>query len=258
MPANFARSSSPARICAALARKNSGPNRAGARIDLPHAAAETRIHDDERIDALGVQPRQPCADFRIDDDFVDPVAAETESGQRDLLVDAVGVDALPPGVFGRLHAMAGVGEEDEVARFRVGDERIHLRHDPRPGHVGVEQGDGLDAAALQRFGNILGVGARALQLHGRRQSRIDVNADDERADCSAARRSQRLRRNRARSREGRRRDRQEQHQFAHRLILSCAEGLHSGAPVRTHSTRRSSAQASFWETGLPSNLTSNG
>ena len=249
MPANFARSSSPARICCGAGAQNPRPHRACAGIDLAHAAAETRIHDDERIDALCVEPRQPRPNFRIHDDFVDALAAEVESGERDLLVDAVGIDALPTGVFRSLHAVACECEQNEVARLRLGDEGIHLSHDLRPGRVGVEQNDGLDAVPAERSGDILGVRASALQLHGCRQSRIDVDANDERADRSAARRTQVIGRNRAglsKGRGGRRAGgSQEQHQFAHRPFPSHVEGPQSGAPLRTHSTRRSSAQASL-------------
>ncbi len=237
-------------------------DRAGARIDLSHAAAETRIHDDERIDALRVEARQPGPNFRVDDDFTDPVAAKTEPGERDLFVDAVGVDALPSRVFRRLHAVAGEGEQNEVARLRLGDKGIHLRHDFRAGHVGVEKNSGLDAAATQRLGDILGVRSSALQLHRRRQSPIDVDADDERADRPTARRPQVVGQNgagvgkRAGSRRGG--GDQEHHQSAHRPFLSNVERPQSGAPWRTHSTRRSSAQPSSRVTGRPSSEVSKG
>ena len=158
--------------------------------------------------------------------------------------------------------MPGVCEQNEVTRLRLGDQGIHARHDVRARNVGVEQNDGLDPVPAERFGNVLGVRPSALQLHGCRQSRIDVDADDKRADRPAARRSQIIGQSLAglRKRAGGRRASggQEQHQFAHGPFPSNVEGPQSGAPWRIHSTRRSSAQASSCVTGRPSNDMSNG
>ncbi len=147
-----------------VAVQDARPHLPRPRIDLSHSPAEARIHDDERIDRLGVEPRQPRPHFQIDDDLAGAGAAKAESRQRDLFVDPVAIDPLPTRIFRHLHAVSGIGEENEVARFRFGDERVHLRHDLCAGHVGVENNDGLDAAPLERPGDILGVRLCAAQL----------------------------------------------------------------------------------------------
>ena len=163
---------------------------ARSRIDAAHAAAEAGIHHQHRIDALGVEPRQPGPHFDVDDDFPGPGAGETEIGKRDLFAGAAPREAFPPRIFRGLHAMAGIGDDREIPFLGVLDQVVHRIDDTLPRDLPVQNGDRVDAILFERRCDIHGVGRRASQLRPVAQIGVMVHSDHDDADRSSARRAQ--------------------------------------------------------------------
>ena len=118
-------------------------------------------------------------------------ALETESGERDLFVDALRVEPLPVLVLGHLHAVSGVADDDEVARLRRLDQLVHLSDDARARHVVIEEAREVrHPLLLQHRGDVFGVRPRAAQRRARAKIRVVVDAHHEGVDRSPAGRRQ--------------------------------------------------------------------